>query len=279
MKDLLEYLCSNQEKELEALVKKISEKFNPEQIYCFGYRRNSLIRYSCFTECDERDSVDCDLLVITESTLKNETEIQEFARECFTSGNITTINFSRKVVLASLAVGQNFINTIIKNGFLLFTKVDEPYGNEHIKERAVDINTARFYFERNFETAWSFIDAAADRMINEDYKLTVFMLHQALEFACRGSINLFLGFNGNKKNLETLFALVNNIAGHLPLFRQYEQNNKLVKQLLKCSERVKFDMNFVAEKDTIISLQSLTENLIETMDAYGKEHLNKLISN
>jgi len=278
MKDLLEWLSLEQKKELEDLVEKVVKTFKPEQVYCFGFRINSSVKCGCFSEGIVRNAIDYDLLVVTQPVVKSEIEIQKFTGQSFKSGSLTIINFSQKVVLAALSVGQNFVNTIIKSGLLLYTRENEPYKSEIIAERAVHINRAKISFERSFETAFGFIDAAADRFINEDYSLMAFMLHQAMAVACRGFINLFLGFNGNKKNLETLFALANNVAGHLPPFLQYEQNNELIKQLLKSYNGVKCNRKFVPEKDIVTNHQGLTETLIETMEDYGKQHLNKLMS-
>ncbi|RKD15210.1 hypothetical protein BCY91_06770 [Pelobium manganitolerans] len=104
-----------------------------------------------------------------------------------------------------------------------------------------------------------------------------FMLHQAMELACRGAINLFLGFNGNNRNLESLFALTNNVVGHLPPFLQNEHTNELIKQLLKSHDFVKSNRKYAAEKDIVTNLQTLTESIIQTLEDYGKQHLDKLM--
>ena len=154
MKKMLKSLTANQEEQLESIVKKVVDRFAPAQIYCFGCRVNYSCRYSCFTDSGKNEECEFDLLVITRSSIQKENEIQDFISTEYKSGIVTVVNYCSDILVASLAIGQRFITTIIETGGMLYISEGlEPLQKTH-NARIIDKDQTKNNFERSLKNAW-----------------------------------------------------------------------------------------------------------------------------
>jgi len=277
MKNMWENLNPSQKKELDEIVKKIVQEFSPVQIFCFGSRVSLSSRNSCFTSSEKQEECNYDFLVITPSSTRQENELQNFVSSKYKNGTITIVNYSNDMLAGSLAIGQKFTTTIVEKGIILYgpNQLNESYRPLKRLERNPD--KLKESLELSFKNAWGFIDAAVERSLNENYNLTVVLVYHALEQACRGALEIFLGYRPSHQSLENLMNLCDNFKTDLSggFQRDTRVGKKLFKALISGYSKAQLDVRFEVEKELALKLLKIGESYIEMVEGFCKIQLIK----
>ena len=115
-------LNARQEQRLEELIKAMVDRFNPLQILCFGSKVETNAAYSCFFRDKELDRCSFDLLTITEDGVDAGPEMQAFSNLIYKNGSVKVLHLTIGTVKAAIEGGDVFVNTILKDGVVLFVR-------------------------------------------------------------------------------------------------------------------------------------------------------------
>lgn len=83
---------------LNSFIELLVKKFDPLKIYSFCRIIKSNNRTGCFITCIEKDEPHYFLLMIMESSTRNEHEAQDFCRSHFNEGKITILSHGAETI-------------------------------------------------------------------------------------------------------------------------------------------------------------------------------------
>lgn len=193
---------------LDELIRKIVEKFDPLKIICFG--RNMVHRKSvgCFREYTDTTSPHYHLLMITEATPRIEYTVQDYVNNNLFRGKITVIAHHQQIIQEKLENKHPFYCNIFRSGHLLYTK-DGLYLTDTVPypDPIQTEENAKRYFEHRYEMADGFLSSANYTLGEGHYNLGVFLLHQAVEHACRAMISVHLSYKADVHHLGKLIDM------------------------------------------------------------------------
>ncbi len=234
-----------------AFITKLAVKFQPLQI--FNFSKNSSVKnyQGCFSK--EPSELHCNycLLLVTESTVSIDYEVQDFANAHYQQGTITIICHSKKVIEEAIAANNRFFITVFTEAELvysysrMFTKETVP---AFIPTQATK-NTNKDYTHR-FSVAEGFYLGASECLKNwEQYSVCVFMLHQTVEQLCIGLIRINMGYRSAFHNLNRLLHLCSCFSNApLQLFTETAEDWRLFTILIKSYSAARYQADFMISK-------------------------------
>ncbi len=103
---------------INAVVKQIAEKFEPEKIILFG----------SYAHGKPRPESDVDLLVVMETPLRNTQQAVQIARAIDYNFGLDLLVRSPQQLTERLALGDFFLQEIVEKGKVLYARVDTRVG-------------------------------------------------------------------------------------------------------------------------------------------------------
>lgn len=208
MKTSLSHLPESKQQDLQRVTQLIVETVSPEKVILFGSYATGTWVEDRYTEghITYEYISDYDILVITKTGEKRKdyeiTSQIENRLRFRTPVNVITHDID--YINQQLIVGRYFFTDIIKEGIILFESNNFPLSTPKkltAKERS---DIAEKDFENWFTSAKGFLESSIFNLEKGQYKIAVFLLHQAAERTYDAVMLVFTGYKPKTHNLDKL---------------------------------------------------------------------------
>jgi HEPN domain-containing protein/predicted nucleotidyltransferase len=264
LKTTLDHLPKEKQDLINSLTKVIVEKTNPEKVILYGsYATGKWVEDEYMEDGWQYDyKSDYDFLVITKSGERlSDAEVQEIVeRRSGLNDHISAISHDIEYVNGKLSDGQYFFADIQKEGILLYdagnTALAEKRELSPVEKKTMALQDFNNWFPR----AQSFLKHARISLVDKDFNLSDFFLHQAAENTYNTVILVFRGYKPKTHNLEKLRRYAKHFSKELTLvFPMSDKDEKdLFALLRKGYVEARYDKKFViTEKEIKLLVERL----------------------
>lgn len=236
-----------QHQHFSSFIKVLAEKYNPQQIYCFGKQVVLRDKSGCFIEGDTDAKYHYYLLMVTESSIRIERTVQDFASSKFKSGTITILVHGKEAIWEALNANNRFFNTVFCSAQMVYS-YDGLLNPELISpfipsQSAVK---AEKHFIHRMSLAEGFLAGASGCLIKEQFSVAVFLLHQVVEQTCIALIRVHLAYRAEIHNLQRLLSLCSCFSDkpEAQFLSGNKENERLFDILLRSYSSARYRDNF-----------------------------------
>ncbi|MBB5647661.1 HEPN domain-containing protein [Pedobacter cryoconitis] len=192
----------------KTFVQSLVEKFQPLQIFCFAKTNLLSENTGCFR--DQQNTHHCNycLLMVTETSIRIDHEVQEFTNVRYRNGNVSIICHGQESILEAIKANSRFFITVYTTGQLLYSydgMGQFDFTGKFIPTHAA--NKALKHFKDRMPLAEGFLHGATECLAKQDFKISTFMLHQVVEQCCILLIRVHLGYRSEVHNLLRMLRL------------------------------------------------------------------------
>ena len=197
-----------QVRDINYLLQKVVDKYNPLQIYCFHKDEQSRKVSGCFSGFQDAEHCDYWLLMVTEGGSRIENAVQDFVNTHYEFGKITILAHGKEGIARSISDGYRFFANVYNAGKLLYNrqfcvKTYILYSSVLTSYR----ERSKLAFDNGISRAEGFLHGAKECLASKKYNVCAFMLHQAVEQCCIALIVLYMDYRCDIHNLYRLLML------------------------------------------------------------------------
>jgi len=266
MNTSLAHLTPVQRRELETARRIIIQAVQPEKIILFGI-------YS--VEADVRSFSDrlppgiraFDLLVVTRhGDRHSDYELQDIIENsCRDQVAVTVLVHDIGYVNRRIAEGQYFFTQIRREAILLYDAGRTSLSKSGECDLAQVRQTAERDFDRWRRQSWAFFRSAEFNLGAGEWKVVLFMLHQAAEQIYQAILLAFMGYKPTTHNLDKLRRYTNRYSVELAwLFpRNSDEEDRLFRLLLSGYVDARYKEDFVVSEADARLLTGRVGQLLE----------------
>lgn len=243
---------------LNSLIEILVKKFEPLKIYSFCRIIKSNNRLGCFTTSLDKNEPHYFLLMIMESSTRNEHEVQDFCRSHFSEGKITILSHGIETIKDSIQKNNRFFITILNEGSLLYNSTGILAQDNEIQfDPSQNFEKAKKHFEHRIKLAQGFLDAAADSYANQHYAIAIFLTHQVIEQCTIALIRVNLAYRSDIHHLGRQLDLCCCFSEEPSnLFRTKKDDLSLFEILLRSYSQARYKDTFKVDSDDADKLVS-----------------------
>lgn len=265
MKSSLAYLPAARRGELERVKEIIIDAVQPEKVILFGVY-GSAQEAEIFSGLPEGLSA-YDLLVVTRnSERRSDYQLQDMIENrCKDSRAVTILVHDIGYVNSRIAEGQCFFAAVRREGILLYDSGGSALVQPGETNLEQVLRTAEQDFARWCRQARAFLRSAQVMLDGGEWKVALFMLHQAAEQMYQAILLTFMGYKPTTHNLDKLRRYTNRFSIELALLfpRSEGEEDRLFRLLLSGYVEARYKDGFhVAEPDARL-LTSRVGRLLE----------------
>jgi uncharacterized protein len=278
MNTSLTHLSPAQRRDLEKAKRIIVQAVRPEKIILFGVY--SVAADAGLYSGQLPPGMEAyDLLVVTnEGDRRSDYELQDIIENrCREEVPVTILVHDMGYVNRRIAEGQYFFEALRREAILLYDAGRVAFA----KSGAVDLVQVRWVAERDFDR-WrrqsrAFFRSAEFNLGSAEWKMVVFMLHQAAEQIYQAILLAFTGYKPTTHNLDKLRRYTNRFSIELALLfpRNGEEEDRIFRLLLSGYVDARYKENFeVGEADARL----LTERVGKLLEIAERVCRNRILS-
>lgn len=278
MNTSLTHLSPAQRIELDTAKRIIVDAVRPEKIILFGiYSVEGDARI--YSERLPPEIAAYDVLVVTGAgDRRSDYELQDIIENrCRDTVSVTPVVHDIGYVNRRIAEGQHFFATIRRDAILLYDAGRTPLA----KPGETDLAQVRWLAERDFDR-WqrqsiAFFRSAEFNLGTGEWKIAVFMLHQAAEQIYQAILLAFTGYKPTTHNLDKLRRYTNRFSVELALIfpRNSGEEDRLFRVLLSGYVDARYKEDFIV---TEADARLLKERVGALLDIAGRVCGNRLVS-
>jgi uncharacterized protein len=279
MNTSLAHLTPIQRRELETAKQIIMRSIRPEKIILFGIFSVEADARS-ISERLPPGIVAYDLLVVTsQGDRRSDYELQDIIESsCRDEVAVTALVHDIGYVNRRIAEGQYFFTQIRDGAILLYDAGRTPF----VKAGVTDLAQVRQLAERDFDR-WrrqsrAFFRSAEFNLDGGEWKIVVFMLHQAAEQIYQAILLAFMGYKPTTHNLDKLRRYTNRFSVELAcLFpRNSEEEDRLFRLLLSGYVDARYKEDFLVTEADARLLTGRVGQLLEIAERVCRNRLLSL---
>ncbi len=221
-----------QGKELQEIARALTSHYEIEKIICFGVNSMHETSNTCFTEPVDRFANTYYLLVLTTEVRRIEYTMQDFIIKQFPG--VFIIGHGMSTAMEAVYNHERFFINACLNGLLVYTS-DGFTMTPEVLPGNIKINYEKDEetFSRMYSMATGFLESAQDCYEKGFYNNVAFLLHQAVEQACRGLIRLYTGYRADIHNIARLLFLCDCFSAEpSKLFKRHFKEEKRLFRVL-----------------------------------------------
>lgn len=196
------------EPHFKELILLLTKKFDPLQIICFGRRFSSAEINGCFINRSLVQTGHYALLMVTESPIRIDYEVQDYANAHYKQGTVTILCHNRAAIEEAIKANSRFFIGVYSVGELLYSQNGLPefdFNTPFVPLEAAE--RAKAHFNHRLPLAEGFLQCAEQSLLKDQHKVCVFTLHQAMEQACIALIRVHIAYRLEMHNLHRLIRL------------------------------------------------------------------------
>lgn len=249
----------------------------PDAIYILGTRLNSISSQHIFSShTHEKTEVDQQFILVLIPSLGNYTLLQwqeRIEQQCNDWATTTTIVLETATFTHWLSMGHAFAQKVVQSAAPIYQQESISFcalqqTNLPIEEKLQESN-----YKDGLNKAFEFHAGAELYMIRKQYKLSIFMLHQATEQALSTLVKRGMGYYCCSHNIERLLryaSWVSYSVGEL-----FPQRTEIDKKRFKLMQRAYIDSRYKADfsveyRDLVI-LSEKVYDLLKLLKAFRAE--------
>jgi HEPN domain-containing protein len=268
MKTDLDHLSPLDRGRLQRLVPVIVKVAHPEKVILYG-----------IYDAGGPVPTGYDLLVVTRrGERRYEHEIQDIIEnKCRLQATITILVHDIDHVNLRLMEGHYFFSLLSREGVLLYDAGIVPLAAAAVPDLMRIRQTAQKDFDRWSHQARVFFDSAVFNHRKKEYRLAVFLLHQAAEQIYQAILLAFMGYKPCTHNLDKLRRYTHRFSIELALLfpRGAAGEDRLFKLLLASYVDARYKEDF---QITESELQQLIQRIERLLSIAGRICQNRFIS-
>lgn len=192
----------------KTFVKSLIQKFQPQQIFCFA--KNSFLKQTngCFLDQINNHTCNYCLLIVTEAPTRIDHEIQEFSNVHYKQGIITILCHGIETIQEAIRANNRFFITVYNDGHLLYSHdgLTQPDFPVRFIPTQSGIKAKKQLYHR-MPLIEGFLTGAHQCLVNQQYNVCTFLLHQAVEQGCIILIRVHMAYRSEIHNLRRLLNL------------------------------------------------------------------------
>ncbi|MDI3321972.1 HEPN domain-containing protein [Pinibacter soli] len=258
------HLTANAE---QKIIQLLSETIEPEAVFLLGatLHRRKTDSIFCSGSPTAQHINDYFLLVIVRDTQGKplyewQDKIEQYLKEYY---RVTVIVLDTNTFEEWLTNGHKFALNVMELGVPIFKKEGVQFSLGHAL--SISFKTDERVFQEGITRAKEFLAGAELYILRKQFRLAVFMLHQATEHSLSTLIKTAIGYHTHTHNLERLLRYASMVCYRLPdVFpTNAEPEKMLLKLLQKGYSEARYSENYsIQYKD----LQLLFERVKEIID-------------
>jgi len=268
MKTDLDHLPHFHRRQLRLLVPVIVKAVRPEKIILYG-----------MYGMDDTIPTGYDLLVVTPRGERcYDHEIQDIIENrCRTHATVTVLVHDIDHVNLRLSEGQYFFSLLGQESVLLYDAGNVPLAPAAVPDLVRIRLTAQKDFDRWSRQARAFFDSAVFNQQKKEYRLAVFLLHQAAEQIYQAILLAFMGYKPCTHNLDKLRRYTHRFSIELSLLfpRNAAGEDRLFKLLLASYVDARYKEDY---RITEYELQELIQRIERLLSIARRICHNRFIS-
>jgi hypothetical protein len=276
---------------LSKLIERLAERYQPLQIYSFGYVSTVRRMEGCFRKASVDGEHQHFLFLVKEDNQNISHDVQEFASAHYRHGVVTMICAGTERIQDQTHQSNSFYRTLMNEGTLLYSRdgmaFAEPFPENEPEDPLVTTENALLkadsYVQHRLPIAESFLNAGHPALLDIQPKIRVFFLHQCVEQCTILLIQLFTGHRSDLHSLKRQLQLCNCFST-LP-YRHFlpgdAENERLFDILVKSYSSARYKDRFeVSNADAkalytrVESFYNLTERMCQEQIAILREELD-----
>ena len=273
MNTSLNHLPRERQRQLEMIKKIIIKAIRPEKIVLFGVYSNPAQAARYDQQIPGLGAFD--LLVITSrEESRSDYEIQDIIENrCRGHAAVTILVHDIDYVNRRMMEGQYFFATIAHSAILLYDTGDIPFP----KITPPDLTHVRKQAERDFERwglqARAFFQSAVFNQQRREWRVAIFLLHQAAEQMYQAILLVFNGYKPTTHNLDKLRRYTNRFSIELALLfsREKEGEDHLFRLLLSGYVDARYKEDYTIGEEDIKRLTALVGRLLDIAERVCKD--------
>lgn len=231
-------LPAAQQVTLRRLANELSRRLATEFIFCFALQRFDVQRTHCFAPKVNKKWFHVDiLLVYNDSEQRCPPDILHLAN----SVAMDELQYAAVVMpyaeaMQNLADGETFVCTVFQQGAVLHSRTNVlPPRKVFVCHETLLLQT-REGWRRWFNNSCQFMDCASYCLMEDKFNMAVFMVHQAVEQACKAMLKVMLHMRPSTHNLAWMLKLCRTLAPEISsVFPRDNPEDKTLFNLLKSS--------------------------------------------
>ena len=227
-----------QQTALREMAHKLAKQIRTAFIFCFAIQQHESSYAHCFAQKASKRWFKADiLLVYDDSETRGRYEIQHLANSQSTEEHqYTAVVLPHIGAMQRLVAGDAFVCNIFQHGALLYSQTNAlPTCRGFICHETL-LQETREGWRRWFNNSCQFMDCAAYCLMDCNFGLAVFMVHQTVEQACKALLKVMLYMRPNTHNLAWMLKLCSTIAPEIAaVFPRDHPSDKALFNLLKNS--------------------------------------------
>jgi len=177
-----------------------------------------------------------------------------------------------------LANGHKFATNVMELGVPIFKKDGVQFSLGHRHPSSISSKTDERVFQEGITRAKEFLAGAELYILRKQFRLAVFMLHQATEHSLSTLVKTAIGYHTHTHNLERLLRYASMVCYRLPdIFPANTEPEKLLLKLLqKGYSEARYSENYVIQYKDLQLLFERVKDVIDLVEASRKEINNML---
>jgi len=234
----LNELTAAQQVTMRNLAKVLAERLATRFIFCFALQQHEAQCIDCFTPKTSKQWFRASLLLVyNDSEQRGIHDIQHLANGVDVDKHqYTAVVMAYAEAMERLAAGDAFTCKVFKRGALLYSHANTlPPRKEFVCHETLLLQT-REGWRRWFNNSCQFMDCAGYCMMEHKFNMAVFMIHQAVEQACKAMLKVMLYLRPNTHNLAWMLKQCCTLAPEIAtVFPRDNPKYKTLFNLLKSS--------------------------------------------
>jgi len=259
-------------RKLEKIVTALIEKWDTHYIICFGCVEESKATTSCFPGSNNEGSARYYLLMITTEDHRIENQVQDYVDTHYPEVSITFAVHGLKQVTHGVNQGSRFYAVACRYGMQLYSRSGLCLDlNYHQINPATTLVNAEERYHHHYGLALGFWQSAGHSFETEYYSIAVFLLHQAVEHACKALVRVYTAYHYEMHNIGRLLDLCLLFSDELShaLPRRTDEDKRLFALLRDGYSKTRYDYNFVVKSADADTLLTRVKELLDVTEKLG----------
>lgn len=274
-------LPGTQQVELRRLASELSRRLAAEFIFCFALQRFDVQRTHCFAAKVDKQWFHVDIMVVYgDNEQRSLSDIHHLANSVATDG----LQYAAVVVAHAEAMqrladgGDAFLSTVFQRAALLYSRTHVLPSRKMFVCFETLLQQTREGWRRWFSNSCQFMDCAGYCLMEDKFSMAVFMVHQAVEQACKAMLKVMLHMRPSTHNLTWMLKLCRSLAPEIASVfpRDTPEDQALFKLLRSSYMDSRYAAEFTVDEDAAWTLYYRASTLLRIAGNVCNERIREM---
>jgi|GEM_PF-2585358 len=276
----LEELSAAQQAALKQFIQTLSTRVKMAYIFCFALQRRESSHQHCFGQQAVQQRFQADvLLVYSDQETRPASAIQSLANSLSGAEHqYAAVAMGRTEAIQQFEGGNPFVVGVFSRGALLYSsELALPRRQGYVCHKTW-LQQIRQGWIRWFNTSCQFMDCATYCLMDDNFAMAVFMVHQTVEQACKALIKVILNLGTNSHNLAWMLKLCSSLVPEIDaIFPRNDPKEKALFNLLKGSYiDCRYAASFEVREEEAWVLYYRANTLLRTIGSWCNDRIKTM---